>query len=409
MLFTHTPKIFNARIKQNAISARIEGSITDAIICSKTTNMRKEFWASPRSAADMKKAREESSNISNDFVLQTYFPELSDPQLKQILLPMDWRNDQYVSITPVASMGIIHELYHRLNEKRLPFFEKVIQPTKAAIANHGEALLMQSGAVRMLRRGPKKQKSSEWKGDFVQITGLCSSMNISSGMVAIGLPAITAIGGFVHYIERKIGKEIEFALGIKSSCWRQGVPRLTINKGNNDSSTGRVNGNSIKVRPGYSADEFLATGEIVLLLKTDAENDLLVNILANTNRIAGGSLFNVKVCSIKNGTPPDASYIIDASSEIEKKQEDIDNLDTALRMYSSSEDWKFCKNGHTLNQTGYALLEKPRRRALSRENYMHAWAEPVFSIINQGAMTDSAWWSRKNREWGVLWQASSYS
>jgi len=44
---------------------------------------------------------------------------------------------------------------------------------------NGEALLMQSGLVRMLRRGPARISQGNWQGDFVQLNVRCESMNIS--------------------------------------------------------------------------------------------------------------------------------------------------------------------------------------------------------------------------------------
>ena len=145
MISTHTPKIFNSRIKSSAIAAKIERRVQDCIICSQTTDMRRELWAAPVNAADMKQWRETVAKLPDDFVLGSSLPDITDPQLKQLLVPVDWRNNSYISVTPVASMGVIHELFHRLYEQKLPYRKWVIQPKKVATASHGEALLRQSG------------------------------------------------------------------------------------------------------------------------------------------------------------------------------------------------------------------------------------------------------------------------
>src|SRR5690606_20559978 len=135
-----------------------------------TVSMRREFWATPANAADMRKWRGVIEGLSADFAPEPSLPEIKDPHLKQVLIPVD---DGYVSITPVASMGVLHELYQRLYEQGLPFFTWVVQPTVAAMANHGEALLLQSGKVRMLRRGLAQIAPGSWRGDFVQLTARC--------------------------------------------------------------------------------------------------------------------------------------------------------------------------------------------------------------------------------------------
>ncbi|EFR6141913.1 hypothetical protein HYK36_004300 [Salmonella enterica] len=414
MIATHTPKIFNARIKSAAIVARIEDLVPAGTICSQTTQMRKDLWASPANAADMKKWREAIATLPDNFVPEPCLPDITDPELKQLLVPVDWRNDSYVSVTPVASMGIIHELFKRLYEQNLPFRKWIIQPTPAAMANHGEALLMQGGAVRMLRRGPAKVTPGNWRGDFVQLTARCEGMNISSGMVAVGFPALTAIGGFIHAIERKVGQDIQFSFGIKSAEWSAGVPKITTNKSPYGSSTGRVKGGRVYPIPGYSTEEIVASCEIVLLLRTKANPEPLLDILANSHRLAGARLFDVEVSAITDGIPPDASYMLDASRDITHKmhKDRIDSLQAALEMYAMDGGWNDGKwyqprNGYTLNQTGYAFLERPVKRKGSRGNYPHVWAESAFSLITQGSMTENCWWSREANRSGVFWKGSS--
>jgi hypothetical protein len=414
MIATHSPKMFNARLKSSAIAAKIENQVRDFIICSQTTAMRRQLWAAPINAADMRLWRETVAKLPDDFALETSLPAITDPQLKQLLVPTDWRNDLYISVSPVASMGVLHELYQRLYEQNLPFRKWIIQPTPAAIANHGEAMLMQSGAVRMLRRGPAKITQTGRQGDFVQLTARCEGMNISSGMMAVGFPAMTAIGGFIHSLERKIGQDIEFAFGMKSADWVSGVPRVTTHKTSYGSSSGRVKGGKATPFTGYSTEEIVANCEVVLLLKTKADPEGLQDLLANTHRLAGGRLFDVAVSTVTDGTPPDASYLLDASVDIGRKRQkdDVDSLQAALEMYAMDGkwidgEWHQPQNGYTLNHTGYAFLERPIERHGSRGRYPHAWAESTFSLITQGSMTESCWWSRTSDEAGVFWKGNT--
>jgi hypothetical protein len=367
------------------------------------------MWAAPTNAAEIKEWREAAEKLPNDFVLEPRLPGIADPQLKQLLVPADGRNDRYISITPVPSMGVIHEVYQRLHEQKLPFRKWIIQPTPAAIANHGEALLMQSGAVRMLRQGPTKITQGRWRGEFVQLTARCEKMNISSGMLAVGLPAITAIGGFIHSLERKTGQDIAFAVGVKSSDFVSGVPKVTTYKTSYGPASGRAQGGTVNPVPGYSTEEIVANCEIVLLLKSKAHSAELMDMLANTHRLAGGRLFDVDVSVIADGIPPDASYLLDASSDIaRKRKEGMDSLQAALEMYAMDGrrvdgEWHQPRNGYTLNQTGYAFLERPVNRKGARGNYPHVWAEPTFSLIAQDSMSESCWWSKNSNESGVFW------
>jgi len=415
MIATHAPKIFNAKLKASGLTARIDATVPDHIICSKTTTMQREFWGCPVSAGDIKHWRQAAEILPKSKNYTQNIPNLTDTHLKQIILPTNWAKNDYVSVTPVASMGVLHELHHRVYEMNLPYKKWVIQPNSSAWANHGEAILSQKGALRLLRRGAKKNQESNWTGDFVQLTARCERMNVSGGMISVGFPAITAIGGLVHSLERLIEADIEFALGIKYAQWLSGVPKITTYKRSQGAFHGRTKSGKIEVRPGYITEEIVANCEIVLLLRTKADKQALAKELENKHRLAGGDLFDVKIAIIKNEKAPVASYLRDASIDLIKKreqaheQEQIDTLQTALEMYGMHGEWRKGKwhqpeISYTLNQTGYAFLEIPTSREGSRNNYPHAWAEPVFSLITQNSMNESCWWERKSAPFGIIWE-----
>lgn len=412
MIATHSPKMFNGRVKSPALSARIINPPPDFLVNSYTVDMRRELWAAPVNAADIKRWRVEVQQLPSDYGIEISLPDINDPQLKQLLVPLDWRNDKYLSVTPVASMGVMHELYKRIAEMELPYRKWLIQPTPAALANHGEALVLQGGALRLLRRGLAKIEQGSWTGSFVQLTARCEHMNVSSGMAAVGFPALTAIGGFVHSLERSIGSDIEFAFGMQSADWSSGVPKIPVHRTAYGSSSGRVKGGNVSAVPGYSTEEVTATGKVVLLLQTDeVQLELLAERLKNTHRLAGGALFDVDVSVVSNASPPCASYLLDASVDIARARQKtgVDSLQAALAMYGLGGEWRDGewyqpRNGYTLNHTGYALLEEPVERRNSRNGYPHAWVEPSFSLITQGSMSDGCWWSRGACESGVFWK-----
>lgn len=413
MLATHTPKMFNAKIKSPALSARIIGSLSKDYITSQSVSMRREIWAAPSNAADMKKYREKAGRLVDKKNIDVSIPGITDPHLKQILLPLNWENDEYVSVTPVSSMGLSNELYQRLYEMNIPYRQWVVQPTPAAMANHGENIMMQNGIQRMLRRGILRAEKGEWKGSFIQLQARFESMNVSSGMLALGFPSITAIGGYVHTLERLVKCDIEFAIGFKSCQWIHGLERIVVNKDCYGNTTGRLRGKKIKASPGYSTEEIKANGELVLLLRAEKNKQLIIDQIAKVNRIAGGSLFDIEVSEVVDDYPAEASYLFDATRAIKSKiaEEKKDSLQAALEFYSENGEWREGNrywqsgNGCTLNHTGYAFLEEPANREGTRGNYPHAWAEPIHSLINQGTMSDTCWWKRKQVESGVIWEA----
>lgn len=409
MIATHSSKTLNSRLKQSALVSELSGIPVNAI-CSATTIMRKVFWACPNNAADMKYWREVIEATDHNLV-PTELPGITEPYLKQMLLPINAQNDEYVSVTPVLSLGLMSEVFLRLKEQSLPYRSWTIQPTPAAMANHGEALLMQSGKVSLLRRGVAKIEQGEWRGDFVQLTARCEKINVSSGMLAIGFPAITAIGGFVHSLERELNVDIDFAFGLRSVDWINGVVKVQHHSNSYGSFNGRVKGSLVKAKPGYVTDEITANSEVVILFRTQGSLDALVAKLNNKHRLAGGQLFDLEVIKVIDGKPIKASYLLDASRDVARlrDKEGIDNLQVALLMYGMGGEWRGSewfqpKRGYTLNHTGYGFLEKPKERDGSRGNYPHAWVESTHSLVTQGSMSDSGWWSLSAQDGGFFWQ-----
>lgn len=398
MIGTHTAKLLNARLKQTAVRARIAGQVPAHLVCSQTTHLQREAWAMPRNAAEMATYRLEALEARIER-LPAQLPDIEDPRLKQLLLPLaDWRSDGYLCVTPVASGGLMHELWNRLHDQRLPHRTWIVQPTPAAMANHGEALLLQSGKVRLLTRGAPEPEQGNWRGDYVLLQAHAERLNISSGMVAVGWPAITAIGGLVHAIERASGLDIEFAFGMRDSQWVPGGPRL-----NNE----RRSGLKVQPTPGYSTEEITSNARVFLLLQAP-DLDALLPHLQGVTRLAGGALFDIETSLHLDAEAPSAAYLRDIPATRMPSGTDGDALQQALKCYAYGVEWKGGKwwqkdRSHTLNMTGYALLEEPKLRSGAREHYPHAWTEPVFATVEIGAPGRSMWWRRHCHDWGVHW------
>lgn len=396
MIGTHTPKAFNAKLRQGAVRARILGQVPRHLVCSQTVHLQREAWALPRNAADMAAWRLEAPGADLD-MLPPILPPIEDGKLKQLLLPLDnWKDDRYLCVTPVTSCGLMHELWQRLGDRKLPYRSWLIQPTPAAIANHGEALLAQAGRVRLLTRGAPEPCLGDWRGDFVMLEARVERMNISGGMVSVGWPAMTAIGGLVHAIERETGQSLEFAFGMRDSEWVDGLQRIN--------NPRRVGQRATSV-PGFSTEEIVTNARIALLVRGQ-DPSRIAKALRNITRVAGGAIFDVSVRHRYGGAASKYAFLRPA----EHTGEHADALDAALALYSKGGEWIARRwwqpeQGGTLNMTGYALLEQPIDRQGARSNYPHAWAEPVFTPVIAGPLGASSWWRRTCEDWGCGWTA----
>lgn len=150
MIGTHAPKMFNARLQQEAVRSRILGAPTN-VVCSRNVAMERELWALPRNAAEMAMDRQAAEAATLDFELS--IPGIEDPRVKQVLLPGErWRDGEYHAVSPLASCGVIHEVWRRVFDRKLPHKKWTVQPMAVALPNHGETLMRQSGSVALLRR-----------------------------------------------------------------------------------------------------------------------------------------------------------------------------------------------------------------------------------------------------------------
>jgi len=407
MIGTHSAKLFNARIKQESVCADIIAPVPRGLICSQTIVAEKKYWALPRSAADMKKYREISATATN---ADTHLPPLEEA--KQLLLPLkNWKDDGYLNASPVASCALISEMwkssFDEEHKKTIPTLKTWrIQKNPAAFANHGETLLIQSGRIKCFRRGVSVGvKKSTWAGDYVMLKGTANGVNVAPGGLAIGFPSITAIGGYVHTIERAIGADLQFAVGFTRIYVSRGFP-LGLRQER------KVQDRTMKV---IVSDEIKATCEFVLLIKSTEHDETVLSELSKINRLAGGSVFSIDAEIRRNSTAPIAAYLADFSYRIDSE----DSLNAAIKYFMFDGEWREGKNGkkfwyqenkrYTAVQNGYAFLEEPDIRSGARNpKYRHVWAEPTFCVIQQRAMHEKCWWKRVNTDAGVFWVSAEY-
>ncbi|HDR1113274.1 TPA: hypothetical protein QB287_001237 [Pasteurella multocida] len=402
MIGTHAPKLFSSKVKQSALNADIIEEVPKYYICSHTISMRQKYWALPLSAAEIGIYREMTKCERENQPKKV--PDIEDPRLvKQLLVPF---KKSYVSVSPVPSCGVLHEISQRSFENKIfPIYRKIIQPTVAAWSTHGEMLLEQKGRIALLvkqfRYFPKKKKSLS---EYLTIRCRVEKMNVSSGMTAVLFPSITAIGGLIHKIEREVGQKIDFAVGFKN-----------LDFSTSGKTTSQLKGKMVV--PSLILDEITATADVILLLKlergaSEEEKKEVLKYLQNNplNRISGGTTWEYSVTLEKYND--NYTFIVDCSKEVEKglEQDEVDALDVAFDKYKNKGEIKEKtglfeiteKTSVIINHTGYAFLEKPRCRQYARNNYPHAWVEPVFSVVEQETFSRRTFWTRKEKKFGVV-------
>ena len=386
MIGTHSIKAFDATIKQDGVCADIISSHSNNFISSQTVKMRRKYFAIPRNAAELKLFIDEARQMEPwKAVGDPVLPAITSSRVKQILLP--YRGD-YVSASPVGSCGVLHEVHNRLYESHGSQTSWTVQPNLSSLGNHGEALVLQRGKVNSCARRRLNSGITKWKGCYVQLTARLERCVMNSGMIATGFPAITAVGGAVHTLERATNQKIDFALAVKNSTWHSGVPKIINIR------------DPRKPVPAYYATEHLGTFDITLILRTSEALESLAEAARKLTRLAGGLLFNISVTIHRDSSPEAGAFITDCSDEVElfcTENRFSDPLSAALRHIN--EEFSF----YSLIHSGYAFLEYPVKKELARNNYPHAWSEPVFSLFCTGGLSERAFWRRSEQDGGVYW------
>tara|TARA_R110002072_G_scaffold266030_1_gene424895 strand:- start:603 stop:1877 length:1275 start_codon:yes stop_codon:yes gene_type:complete len=416
--------MFNSKLKQSPLRAKILGDLPPFLISSQSVKLRKTLWAAPMNSAEMATWRTASAAVDNNADFDISVPEMVEQYLKQVLVPSE--EFGYLNVTPIPSAGLVNELYNRFTEQRIRPTRWTIQPSPVAMSNHGEALLMQAGAVSLFARGlhdvTKPENALAMNVSCVQLTAECQGMNIAAGMIAAGWPAITALGGMVHALERDTGLKLEFAFGMTSAAsWLKGVPKFAQMKSSAGMGIGRASGKTT-ITPGFNAEEMKATCDIVVLVRPHGEStqdqlDKIYSALKKINRIAGGMLFETEIKILSDERPTMASYMTDASDSLSAHiTSERDSLDSALTHYKyrnvKKSDIKktpglYIKNrGFTVNSNGFAFLSEPSESRCSRGPYPHVWAENTYCLTQQQQLSGESWWRRKDTPEAVYWLGS---
>lgn len=355
LIATHSVKALNIKFKQSAIRSQIDQDIPNLL---SSRLLKTTYFASPKNAADIASARDLADQTNADQLnideIGRILPDIEDGKIKQVLVPYF---DDYVAITPIPSLAVIAKLH----QAKFVYDPHVLQPTPAALSNHGDPIARQNGRVKLIRNNldglSKDIFTSSLDRKFLLITARCENMNISSCYVSCGMPALTSIGGFVHVLERETKLNLDFGFGIKNIDGFRHAKR-----GTNYQKKGAVNRtHSINL----VTDEITATAEIAIVLRVTQEASVrIIQALKKINRLAGGSLFDVN-----------AEYTDDLQNYFWYAQDSDPHI---FNDFDKIFDMQ--KAGYKFIHSGYALLEQPMPRRYARAD-LHSWAEPIFSLI----------------------------
>lgn len=391
MIATHNPKTFNPRLKQSPVIARLDADKLPLHMLHSGNTTGNDLFAAPRNAADMSLARAEAMAKAQATNFETKIPDIEDGKLKQLLLP--WQSE-YVAITPLPSGKVMQQVHERARmmqeHPRLWAHMRLIQPVPAAANNHGDPIAAKAGRVLLVEQRTFPVAAQDVDSTFgvhgVLLTADITGLQISSNYVQVGMPAITAVGGAVHVIERETGLSLPFAVSIDP-----------FDRWNDGKMGGRraLDGSAVK---DVVLDEITANTRILLLLECAPYDHAIVkNALQKLTRIAGGTLWNHTLSSIAPDTVQPPRRWIMPGTVIPRDGRDMLESCLFLRRTEPAD--------RALTQAGYAFLHEPRTQAMARNNGgLHAWAEPMFNMCRLQMLDAGGFWRYKQNTAGCWWE-----
>lgn len=380
MIITHSIKITNPRAKSAGVIS-LRQSVNGFLSNADAIRYSKQFWAAPTNAADMPAAKlaAEAANKSRKAVEECFPPSLSYAD-KQLFMKTE---RGYVLHTPAIGCALLHAMNALLKADISAATAINHQPIPAAWANHGEVMLANHGKLRAVSIGNNQTKGfnanykhtdSEGKmtGIFLVIEGVVQGFNANSGLIAVGVPSITAIHGLIDSwamgIESsliKSIKSIKFAFGIKKESWSSASIKGTNN-------TPDVKSKADMPMIAYSEKKGDCEFRIILsansMWDTSAEKALLEKIqehaVSGSWRLAGGTVFDLAVKKATEISPDGFAYL-------KAGQYSIDPIQEAVQAAKNRESFPI--------MVGYRLLEEPKLKTGLRDGKTpHAFSEALY-------------------------------
>jgi hypothetical protein len=396
---THSAKLFHRKGTQAPICANIQAQIPPTYISSATVKLERFTWSDPLQIE------------SNERV------NITDVKTKQITVSYN-NNMDNLAITPMTAIGLYYELYNRENALESSIFgnklmDLCIEFNSRSLSDYNEVIQVMDGHVKAFITPDIKIQSLsvphsiDLDKNCFGLTIQLKNANLSSNMIAVGLPSITAIGGFFMYMEQRTGIQADFAIGIKRT---------------NKNILDELYGKKTKLRGlrGFASSIDQKNGDIeltfIIRCKSLEETEYLKTwIQTNDFKIAGGEVVSKKIA---DNIQDDCCWLYEADPstvQSDMKQRDVldipcnaDALDYALILNRTNH--YNSENKYTITANGYAFLGNPEFDPYSRaQSGLHVWAEVIFSVIYLKGKFDpeKCFWSKRDKvENGLMYWTS---
>lgn len=376
MLTTHNFRTLNPSVSQTPLCQTLKSNLPKVFISSATISLRRYVWVDGQSAHISPFELMQAQKANEYYLTNGHLPEefesktqLIDPILNRISLHIGKVENErkYYSISTAPCMGILHELICREKENPNVLLSKQqVEANPERFFKHGQIVMEHQGFLKsfLLPRILPLQEMATTRTDkkYAILEFEIFQLNVATGLIGIGLPALTMIGIWVsNYLEKEVTleSELRFSIGFKSID----------NRFKSDRYMGTLSNENIYRKAHIKA-------YIVISAETEQETERVFQKLNSDFKISGNTL-HAKKTYFSNEIPL-AYWLNGLEQEVEEfiaNNPDKDALDAAF--YFDEQNLLTVPVA-----TGFALMNDPVDQPQAEHiKHPHAWAETVFKSL----------------------------
>lgn len=372
MLTTHNFRTLNPTVSQTPLCQTLKSDLPKSFITSATINLRRYVWVDGQTenlnkyevmqAQEANQYYKQHKTLPEALELET---ELIDPVLNHLALHISTENQvkKYISISTAPCTGLIHEIICREAENHHVLLSRQqVEVSPERYYKHGQMITEHQGEVKsfLLPLIPPTPETTwqQLSEHYAILEFEIRDFNVATGLVGIGIPALTMFGLFVaNFLQKELLSDLKFAVGFERITQKFKTNHYASNSNPNSLRKANIKG--------------------YLVVHSDDQKDVVAvfDKFKKEFRFSGLPLIS-KQAYISNQLPS-AFWLHEIDADIERylsENQGLDALDAAFHF----------AEGSRLTvpiATGFALLNEPVELEHIEIKHPHAWAEIIFKSM----------------------------
>lgn len=372
MLTTHNFKLLNPDVQQLPLCGQLSGKIPLNVICSKNIKLRHYLWRDPLQFRNDNINDSLLSDLNNQFKTTGKLPEyvnrttdLMDQRMHHLYLNLGAKStgENICAITPAPCDGIFHEIIARSEERFDSHLSKQQIEVKAdRMSMHGPMVALHQGSLQVFalpRFEPQPIRTAPVDKKYIVLEFGVFNFNVATGMMGIGLPAVTVFGTMLsNFVAKACGaeNELRFAIGLHSASSRQRNNGLILAGSHSNNHLRKSN----------------LQGYLVIEPESEEQAERIFTILSGSLKISGTVLSHKRV--IYTNELPYAYWMKDMGAEVDEFLGFNPHNDVLDAMFDFHAEERLC----VPVAVGFSMLSRPKVVDSAVIRQPHCWVETLF-------------------------------